>query len=114
MLFRTATQDVEVAGVTIPKGATVAPLFASANRDEAVFRHPERLDPTRDSKDHLAFGHGIHFCLGAALARLEVRSAFDVLLEGMRKPVLGDEPVRWLKSLVFRGPERLHFHFDSC
>ncbi len=114
MLLRTATEDLELAGVTIPKGATVAPLFGSANRDETVFPAPDRFDVTRDPKDHLAFGHGVHFCLGAALARLEARIVFEVLLERMRKPVFDGESSRNLCSLVFRGPVHLPLRFGRA
>jgi cytochrome P450 len=114
MLWRTATRDVEVAGVVIPEGSSVAPLFGAANRDEAVFPEPDRFDLTRNPKDHLSFGHGIHFCLGAALARLEARTAFEVLLARMRKPILEEERVPWLKSIVFRGPARLRLRFGRA
>jgi hypothetical protein len=111
MLFRTATDGARVAGEEIPKGGIVAPLFASANRDETVFPDPDRFQVARSPRDHLAFGHGIHFCLGAALARLEARTAFEVLLPRIRKPTLEGGPVRWLPSLVFRGPTRLPLRF---
>ncbi len=80
LMFRTATTAVEVAGVTIPRGATVLPLIGSANRDGAVFADPDRFDPDRSTGEHLGFGHGVHFCLGAALARLEARIAIEELL----------------------------------
>ena len=73
IMFRTATSETEVAGTTIPRGATVLALLGSANRDERVFDRPAVFDPGRDASEHLAFGHGVHFCLGAALARLEAR-----------------------------------------
>ena len=111
MLLRTATEDVEVAGVRIRRGETVAPLFASANHDERIFPDPDRFDVARRPREHLAFGHGIHFCLGAALARLEARAAFEWLLPRMGQPVLEEEPVPWLPSLVFRGPTRLRLRF---
>jgi cytochrome P450 len=114
MLLRTATRDVEVAGVRIRCGETVAPLFASANRDERVFPDPDRFDVARRPREHLAFGHGVHFCLGAALARLEARAAFEWLSPRMGKPVLEEEPVPWLASLVFRGPTRLRLRFGRA
>jgi cytochrome P450 len=107
MLFRTATEDVELAGSKIPKGAVVAPLFGSANRDERVFAEPDRFDPRRRSREHVAFGHGVHFCLGAALARMEARAAFEVWLPRLREAALAETPVPRLHSLVFRGPARL-------
>ena len=87
------------------------PLFASANRDETVFPEPDRFDVARHPNDHLAFGYGSHFCLGAALARLEVRIVFEALLAGLRDPELEEERVEWLPSLVFRGPKSLQLSF---
>jgi len=106
MLWRTPTEDVEVAGTRIPQGATVAPLFGSANRDETVFAEPDRFDVERRPKEHLAFGQGVHFCLGAALARLEARIALEsLLLRGSL--VLAEGCLEWPASLIFRGPRRL-------
>ena len=112
LLLRTASRDVELAGVTIPAGSIVAPLFASANRDERVFAEPDRFDVTRGPRDHVAFGHGIHFCLGAALARLEARVAFETLLPRVRNPVLAEEQLTWVDSLIMRGPKRLGLRFE--
>ena len=80
IMFRTATTPVEIAGCEIPQGATVLALIGSANRDETVFADPDRFDPDRPTGEHLGFGHGVHFCLGAALARLEARVAIEELL----------------------------------
>jgi cytochrome P450 len=107
LLLRTAVHDVELAGTRIPAGAPVLPLFASANRDETVFPDPDRFDVDRDPRDHLAFGHGIHYCLGAHLARLEARIAFQVLFEELPPLELLEERIRWVPALVLRGPERL-------
>jgi cytochrome P450 len=106
LMLRTALSDVEIAGTTIPAGATVAALLGSANRDEAVFAEPDRLDPRRDTRDHLAFGHGAHYCLGAALARLEARVAFEELL-GRAAALEPTGAARRVESLVFRGPVSL-------
>lgn len=76
-----ATSDVELLGVIIPKGAMVMPVLGAANRDPAVFESPETFDITRSPNKHLAFGHGIHHCLGAALARMEGKAALSQLLE---------------------------------
>jgi len=112
-LLRTATEDVELAGVTIPKGAVVAPLSASANRDERAFPDPDRFDVTRNPKDQLAFGHGIHFCLGAALARLEARVAFEELLPRIDHPLRTDERLTWSNVLTLRGPTALRLRFEA-
>ena len=111
LLLRTATRETRLSGVTLPRDATLAVLFGSANRDETVFPEPDRFDVTRAPKDHLAFGHGVHFCLGAALARLEARSAFSALLRRMRQPEIVGRPAQNLRSLVFRGPVRLPLRF---
>jgi cytochrome P450 len=74
-LARRTTRDVDVEGQTIPSGARVALLWGSANRDERRFSDPDRLDIARERRRHLGFGEGIHFCLGAPLARLEARIA---------------------------------------
>ena len=76
-MFRTATREVEVHGTTLPEGARVALLYPSANRDEDVFDDPFRFDIRRDPNPHLAFGQGTHFCLGASLARIELRLLFE-------------------------------------
>jgi cytochrome P450 len=112
LLLRTATTDVEVAGVRIPAGALVAPLFASANRDERVFAEPDRFDIERHPKDHLAFGYGAHFCLGAALARLEARVAFETLLPILRRPVLLSTELEWIESIALRGVRALPLRFE--
>ncbi|MCQ0013521.1 cytochrome P450 [Actinomadura madurae] len=78
---RIALEDMEIAGTLIPKGAWVHVSLGAADRDPAVFEAPDRLDVTRAPKRHVAFGHGIHFCLGAPLARLEGRIAIGGLLD---------------------------------
>lgn len=80
-LARATTRDVELGGETIAEGDQVLLLYGSANHDETVFPDPERLDLDRDAKGHWSFGHGIHFCLGNAVARLETRIAIQALLE---------------------------------
>jgi cytochrome P450/nitrite reductase/ring-hydroxylating ferredoxin subunit len=81
-LFRTATREVEIGGVRIPQGGHLEILYASGNRDQARFQNPDHFDLRRtDSSNHMAFGFGIHFCIGAPLARYEGRIALDVLLD---------------------------------
>jgi cytochrome P450 len=78
--FRLTSEPVQIGGVTIPAGAVVIPGLLAANHDPAHLPHPDALDLARDDNQHLAFGHGIHHCLGAPLARLEGRIALSTLL----------------------------------
>ncbi|MEU3606824.1 cytochrome P450 [Streptomyces sp. NPDC035033] len=77
----TAVEDIEWHGQKVPAGGSVLPLLGAANRDPEVFEDPERFDVTRSPNPHLGFGHGVHFCLGANLARMEARVALQVLFE---------------------------------
>jgi cytochrome P450 len=90
--MRTATEDTTVRGVRIAKGEAVYLSYVSANRDEDVFDDPFRFDVARDPNKHLAFGYGVHFCLGAALARMEVSSFFTELLPRLKSIELNGEP----------------------
>ncbi|MEP5153028.1 cytochrome P450/oxidoreductase [Planktotalea sp.] len=86
---RHTTQDVEIAGVTIPQGSRVMMLFASANRDAAVFENPDQFDVTRDPKDHLGFGSGIHMCIGMHLAQLEMISLLKAMITRVGRMEVG-------------------------
>ncbi|GAB4050599.1 cytochrome P450 family protein [Catellatospora paridis] len=107
--FRVSTAPVELAGGVIPVGAIVSLLIGSANRDGGYFAEPDRLDLARQPNDHLAFGRGPHFCIGAALARMEARVAFGLLLARCPRVSLAFrvEDLRWRPSRVMRGLERL-------
>src|SRR5262249_47829450 len=114
LMFRTATTDVEIAGTTIPCGATVLALMGSANRDDAVLARPADFDIDRAAtSDHLAFGHGVHFCLGAALARLEARIALEELLRRAPEITFAGSSDR-ITSIVFRGPTCLPLRFGEA
>jgi cytochrome P450 len=106
---RFAREDLAVGGATIPRGSMVYAVLASANRDENQFPDPDRLDLGREPNRHLAFGLGIHYCLGAPLARLEARIAFETLLRRAPKLRLAEEPasLRWRRGLNLRGLEAL-------
>ncbi len=106
---RFAREDIAVAGVTIPRGGLVYAVLASANRDPRQFPDPDTLDLAREPNKHLAFGLGIHYCLGAPLARLEGEIAISTLLRrapGLRLSV-APEALRWRRGLVLRGLEAL-------
>jgi cytochrome P450 len=107
MVFRrTATEDVEIAGVRIAAGHKVVVSFAAANRDETVFADPDRFDPGRARNPHLSFGHGPHFCLGAHLARVQMRALFGALLARTGGITAVGEPAL-LRSNFQRGVKRL-------
>jgi cytochrome P450 len=93
---RIASQDVEIAGVTIPKGSDVRGLPGCANRDPAAFRDPDRFDPTRDTSTMVSFGHGLHYCLGANLARAETGILLPRLHARFPTLTLAEPPVRRL------------------
>lgn len=101
-VLRTATRDVELGGTAVRAGEAVVAWLAAANRDPAVFEEPETFQPTRRPNKHLAFGHGSHFCLGAALARIELRALFEELAEQVERIELL-EPARRVRSCVLRG-----------
>lgn len=105
-MVRTATRDAEVRGREITAGQKVTMWYGSANRDAEFFDDPERFDVSRTPNDHLAFGFGAHFCLGAQLARLELRVTFEQLLERMPGLALDGEP-RHLRSNIFNGFEQM-------
>jgi cytochrome P450 len=104
---RGVTAEVEIRGVTLRPGDIVLCLVGAANRDPSRFEQPDTFDIGRQDSRHLSFGHGIHYCLGAPLARLEAQIAIPALLE--RFPVIeaAGGPPRWRPSLVLRGLEEL-------
>jgi len=100
-MARTATRDVELRGQRIKKGQKLLLLYPSANRDERVFREPQRFDVERAPNEHLAFGHAAHFCLGASLARLELRVMFEELLARMPDLELASDAAPVLRASNF-------------
>jgi cytochrome P450 len=102
--IRTTTQETELGGVRLPKGATVLVQFVSASRDESVYPNPHSFDMERKGTPSLAFGQGIHFCVGAPLARLEARLALEALLEKCERLVREPGPVTWNVAITTRGP----------
>jgi cytochrome P450 len=107
---RTALADTEIRGQKIRKGEKVALYYPSANRDEDVFPDPDRFDVTRTPNDHLAFGIGEHFCLGASLARLELNNIFEEVLRRMPDMELAG-PMRLLRSNFIDGVKEMRVRY---
>jgi cytochrome P450 len=108
LLFRRATRDLELAGTRIAAHQIVVPLLGSANRDE---RHwgadAEEFRATRDAQGHVGFGFGVHFCLGASLARLEARCALEALVPELPRFRRREREVEYVDSAIIRGPRRV-------
>lgn len=110
---RFAAEDVRIGDTLIPQGSFVVVALGSANRDEAEFPHGDRLDVTRAPRGHLAFGNGLHFCLGAPLARLESRIAFETLLRRLPdlELAVAPEELAYQPSTIMRGLKALPIRF---
>ncbi|HEV8564343.1 MAG TPA: cytochrome P450 [Actinomycetota bacterium] len=106
MFERWVLEPVKLHGVEIPQGAELGLLFGSANHDPSLFRDPDRMDLARDPNPHLAFGAGVHFCLGAPLARIELQTSFTALLDRFPRLQPVEEP-RWKPNYIIRGLESL-------
>ena len=108
---RVATEQVEVGGRTVEQGQILFALLGAANRDPAVFAEPDILDITREDNHHLAFGHGLHFCLGAPLARMEAQITFRALLDRKPNPRLATDEPEWTGNFILRGLKSLPLAF---
>ncbi|MFE7130522.1 cytochrome P450 [Streptomyces sp. NPDC057638] len=106
MFERWVLDDIEIGGTTIPRGSELALLFGSANRDPARFADPDTLDLAREDNPHISFGAGIHYCLGAPLARIELTASFTALLREAPALRLAAEP-EWQPGYVIRGVRSL-------
>jgi cytochrome P450 len=112
-MFRVATREVEMHGRVLPAGSVVLAMIGSANRDEKVFKEPDVFDVAREPNAHLAFGHGVHFCMGAPLARLEGRVALGDLLDRVKGMELAlDGPWVPRPGLHVHGPTKLPIRFE--
>jgi cytochrome P450 len=112
-ITRVATRDTELAGVPIPQGSSVMPMLGAANRQEDRYPDPDRFDIFRQAKVPISWGHGVHVCLGMHLARLEMRTAVNLLLDrlpNLRLDPDGDDP--HIRGMVFRSPTSLPVLFD--
>jgi len=112
-ITRVATRDTELAGVPIPQGSSVMPMLGAANRQEDRYPDPDRFDIFRQAKVPISWGHGVHVCLGMHLARLEMRTAINLLLDrlpNLRLDPDGDDP--HIRGMVFRSPTSLPILFD--
>ena len=107
-VFRTAKEDVEIGGTVVEKGSGIFVMVGSANRDSAKFENPDAFDITREENDHVTFGEGIHYCLGAPLARLEAAVAFDTMLNRFPQLQLDGHPkLDYKTSFFIRGLKSL-------
>lgn len=115
-MWRIATRTTSLAGVTIPEGARVIVAFCSANRDEELFSDPDRFDPDRENvREHLAFGKGTHYCVGANLSRLEGRVALEELSRRIESFELAEgNDFKYLPSFILRGLERLELEITPA
>ncbi|MFD4566249.1 cytochrome P450 [Streptomyces sp. NPDC058475] len=102
--------DIDVAGTTIPKGASVVLALASGNRDPKRFHDPDRFDPTRPDNQHFGFGSGIHLCFGAPLARIEAEAALGALIPHLSTARLVQDPPPYRQNAMLRGPRHLPVH----
>jgi cytochrome P450 family 142 subfamily A polypeptide 1 len=113
-MARTATRDVEIQGETLHAGDQVILMYPSANRDAAAFEHPDRFDVRRDPNPHLAFGFGPHFCMGASLARIELKVMFAELLRRLPDLHLAGDPLPRRSSNFISGPEAMPVAFTPA
>jgi cytochrome P450 len=111
--MRIATRETTLGGVKLPAGAPVLLLLASGLRDESQYPDADQFNPERGGQANLAFGHGIHFCLGAPLARMEARVALDTILASFSRFELATDRVQWIYSLFFRAPTSLPLRLIS-
>jgi cytochrome P450 len=105
--------DIEIGGVTIPRGSGIRLLLAAGNRDPARFVNPDHFDPDRPDNEHLGFSGGIHYCVGAPLARIEGQVALAALARRLVNPRLVEDPPPYRPNAVLRGPRHLLVDFDG-
>jgi cytochrome P450 len=111
-ITRFALSDIGIGGVTIPRGSGIRLLLAAGNRDPARFINPDHFDPDRPDNEHLGFSGGIHYCVGAPLARIEGQVALAALARRLVNPRLVEDPPPYRPNAVLRGPRHLLVDFD--
>jgi len=112
-ITRFALADIEIGGVRIPRGSGIRLMLAAGNRDPERFVDPDRFDPDRPDNEHLGFSGGIHYCVGAPLARIEGQVALAVLARRLVNPRLVEDPPLYRPNAVLRGPSHLPVDFDQ-
>jgi fatty acid omega-hydroxylase len=110
---RTALEDIEIAGTTIPKGAPVIPVYASGNRDSSRFTNPDQVNLEREDNEHLGYSGGIHLCFGGPLARLEAQIAVGEFVRRVKNPRLVVDPPPYRRNQIFRGPRHVMVDIDG-
>jgi cytochrome P450 len=113
MTGRTATADILVAGQVVPAGDQIELMLAAGNRDPGRFADPQRFWPERPNNAHLSFGGGVHYCLGAALARMEGQAALAAIATRLVNPRLVVDPPVYRENMLLRGPEVLEVSYDA-
>ena len=110
---RTALEDIEIAGTTIPKGSPVIPVYGSGNRDPNRFTNPDQVDLEREDNEHLGYSRGVHLCFGGPLARLEAQIAVGEFVRRVRNPRLVVDPPPYRHNQIFRGPRHVLVDIDG-
>ena len=110
---RSALEDIEIAGTTIPAGSPIFLCYGSANRDPERFENPDELDLERPNNEHVGYSQGIHYCFGAPLARLEVQVAVSEFFRRVQNPRLVEDPPPYRHNQIFRGPRHVLVDIDG-
>ena len=110
---RSALEEIEIAGTTIPPGSTIFVVYGSANRDPERFENPDKLDLERPNNEHVGYSQGIHYCFGAPLARLEIQIAVSEFFRRVENPRLVEDPPPYRRNQIFRGPRHVLVDIDG-
>ena len=115
-MWRIATEDTELGGVAIPAGSALLLRYRSGNRDEELFENPDKFDVTRNNaRRHVAFGQGIHVCLGMNLSRKEMYTAFPIILGRLKNMRFADgNKFNYSPNVLLRGLDNLYIEFDKA